>query len=231
MINKSNFKELLKSLGFVEAGRKGLFIKDFPVYNDCQMAVDFELEKLIYPSFILGKDRNIGFDQNENFVVFECVNRLLEKGYRPEHIELEKEWHLGHDVKSGRADICVSDSDGSMLLIIECKTVGKEFDKAYKNTELDGGQLFSYWQQERATKWLVLYASDFKDGDLTYRAPTISCSDDPNIVIGAKKISRLNYIRLHIQPKLNILSGKKHILLHGMRIWFFLLIVEHIKLA
>ena len=187
MINKSNFKELLKSLGFVEAGRKGLFIKDFPVYNDCQMAVDFELEKLIYPSFILGKDRNIGFDQNENFVVFECVNRLLEKGYRPEHIELEKEWHLGHDVKSGRADICVSDSDGSMLLIIECKTVGKEFDKAYKNTELDGGQLFSYWQQERATKWLVLYASDFKDGDLTYRAPTISCSDDPNIVIGAKK--------------------------------------------
>lgn len=151
------------------------------------MVVDFASETLIYPTEIKGRERNNDFEQPENFVVFECVNRLLEKGYRPEHIELEKEWHLGHDSKSGRADVCVSAPDGSMLFIIECKTAGKEFDKAYKDTCVDGGQLFSYWQQERATKWLVLYASWINDDEIVYKAPTINCSDDPQLVIGAKK--------------------------------------------
>lgn len=54
------------------------------------MRVDFSKKKLYYPDTIKGRERNNGFDAPENFVVFECVNRLLEKGYRPEHIELEK---------------------------------------------------------------------------------------------------------------------------------------------
>ena len=74
-----------------------------------------------------------------------------------------------------------------MLFIVECKTAGQEFDKAYKDTLSDGGQLFSYWQQEQSTKWLVLYTSDYKDGVITYKAPTVNCSDDPNIVALAKK--------------------------------------------
>lgn len=116
------------------------------------------------------------------------MNRLLEKGYRPENIELEKEWHLGHDTKSGRADVCITDETGSMLLIIECKKWGKEFDKALKDTQHDGAQLFSYWQQEQSTKWLVLYASDLKTtGKVVYKAPTINCSDDANILLLAKK--------------------------------------------
>ena len=58
-----------------------------------------------------------------------------QKRYRPEHIELEKEWHLGHDAKGGRADICVTDTSGNMLFIIECKTWGREYDKALNNTK------------------------------------------------------------------------------------------------
>lgn len=184
IITKNNFKNVLKVLGFVETGN--IFEKKFEVFN-CSLCVDFANEKLLYPAEIKGRERNDDFEQPENFVVFECVNRLLEKGYRPEHIELEKEWHLGHDAKSGRADVCVSDPDGSMLFIVECKTVGREFDKAYKDTCIDGGQLFSYWQQERAAKWLILYATGV-DGDvISYKAPTINCTDDPNIVIGAEK--------------------------------------------
>lgn len=184
IITKNNFKVVLQALGFVAHGQ--VFEKKYDAYN-CSLSVNFTTEKLIYPVEIKGRERNDDFNQPENFVVFECVNRLLEKGYRPEHIELEKEWHLGHDAKSGRADVCVSSPDGSMLFIVECKTTGKEFDKAYKNTCVDGGQLFSYWQQERSSKWLVLYASGI-DGDvITYKAPTINCTDDPNIVIGAKK--------------------------------------------
>lgn len=184
IINKQNFKMCLNFMGFVNNG--DLFEKYFTAF-DCKMCVDFKSNSLIYPQAIKGRERNNNFVQPENFVVFECVNRLLEKGYRPEHIELEKEWHLGHDSKSGRADICVSDSNGSMLFIIECKTAGKEFDKAYKDTCNDGGQLFSYWQQERATKWLVLYSSGIENNRIVYKAPTINCSDDPQLVIGAKK--------------------------------------------
>lgn len=185
MINKSNFKDLILALGFVYDGR--LYVKEFAQFG-CSMSVDFINEKLIYPVAIAGRERNDTFSQDENFVVFECVNRLLEKGYRPEHIELEKVWTLGHIQKSGRADICVYNKDKSaMLFIIECKSAGRGYNKALKDTLNDGAQLFSYWQQEQSTKWLCLYASDFADGEISYKTTTINCSDDKNIEDLAKK--------------------------------------------
>lgn len=192
MITESNFKNLLLSLGFADSGKQ--YEKKFPHFVT-SMSVDFSKKKLYYPADIKGRERNDGFDAPENFVVFECVNRLLEKGYRPEHIELEKEWHLGHDAKSGRADICVTDSKGSMLFIVECKTWGREFDKALSNTKNDGAQLFSYWQQEQSCRWLVLYASEFKDGAVEHKDPTIDCSDDANILLLAKKDKSIKLYR------------------------------------
>ena len=132
MIDVANLKDTLTTLGFVAYG--DLYEKSFSEIG-CSLEVDFCAQKLIYPNEIKGRERNDGFDQKENFVVFECVCRLLSKGYRPEHIELEKEWHLGHDAKSGRADICVTDTSGDMLFIIECKTWGREYDKALNNTK------------------------------------------------------------------------------------------------
>ena len=88
MITVDNLKRALLSMGFSENG--SLFEKRFPAYN-CSLAVDFTRAKLVYPEAIKGRDRNDGFDAPENFVVFECVNRLLDKGYRPEDIDLEKE--------------------------------------------------------------------------------------------------------------------------------------------
>ena len=185
MINKSNFKDLIIKLGFTDNGT--LFVKEFAQFS-CSLSVDFVNEKLIYPTSIVGRERNDSFSQDENFVVFECVNRLLEKGYRPEHIELEKVWTLGHIQKSGRADICVYNKDKSaMLFIIECKSAGREYNKALKNTLNDGAQLFSYWQQEQSTKWLCLYQSDYANDEVSYKATTINCSDDKNIEDLAKK--------------------------------------------
>ena len=184
MINTGNFEPALNLMGFSIYG--SIYKKDFQNFG-CSLKVDFSSQKLIYPNSIKGRNRNDGFEQNENFVVFECVNRLLEKGYRPEHIELEKEWHLGHNAKGGRADVCVSSLDGSMLFIIECKTSGREYDKAYKDTCFDGGQLFSYWQQEGSTKWLALYTADISDGKITHKIHTVDCADDKNIVNLAKK--------------------------------------------
>ena len=79
MITTSNFKKMLQELGF--SGNETLYEKNFPQFS-CSLKVDFSAKKLIYPDSIIGRDRNDGFNAPENFVVFECVNRLLEKGYR-----------------------------------------------------------------------------------------------------------------------------------------------------
>lgn len=89
-----------------------------------------------------------------------------------------------------------------MLFIIECKTWGREFDKALSNTNNDGGQLFSYWQQEQSCKWLIMYASDLKEGYIEYKAPTIDCSDDANIDLLAKKDKSIRLFRdAHTAPE------------------------------
>ena len=188
MIDTINFKEMLLSLGFNENG-KNTFSKTCGESLDSVLVADFDNKKLRYPEQIRINDQTTSnFEHPENFVVFECVARLLQKGYRPEHIELEKRWNLGHEAKGGKADICVYDADGkNMLLIIECKTFGTEYNKERKQTLADGGQLFSYWQQERSTKWLALYASDFNNGNVIFENEIINCSDDNNLIELAKK--------------------------------------------
>lgn len=182
MIDRNNFKQVLRELRFTES--KNIFSKKISVLTGDVMSADWNKCELIYPAAVKINDRTTcNFAHPENFVVFECVHRLLEKGYRPEHIELEKRWNLGHDSKGGKADICVYDEDGkNTLCIIECKTSGQEYSKALKSLQADGGQLFSYWQQERSTKWIALYTSDWKDGKLIFREETIDCTDDTNVI-------------------------------------------------
>jgi len=55
------------------------------------------------------------------------VHNLLEKGFKPEHIELEPKWILGHGASGGRADIFIKNQAEKPPLIIECKTFGKEW--------------------------------------------------------------------------------------------------------
>ena len=184
MITKDNFKNVLEELGFTQ--NNDSYTKKYGNV-DCELKVDFKNEKLIYPiekGFQVNDGTTSNFEKNENFVVFECVARLFEKGYRPEHIELEPRWSLGHGGKSGKADICVKNKDGSpYLCIIECKTADGEYKKEKQNMlNEEGGQLFSYWEQERATKWLILYASDFADEKITYTTVTVNCSDDENLL-------------------------------------------------
>lgn len=192
MITLANLKKVLLSIGFTPNKSNSLYTKFYS--TSCKLEVDFSKEQLIYPSQIIGGTRNTSFKKsngqpnNENFVVFECVNRLLDKGYRPEHIELEKTWTLGHTQKGGRSDIIVYDSDmSSVLFIIECKTYGNEYQKALTDTNTDGAQVFSYWQQEPSTKWLALYASDFDNthNNIIYNCPVISCTDDINVISAA----------------------------------------------
>ena len=186
MITKKNLNELLKTLNFAQSNKLWTKTMD-DKYGP--LTIDFAKEKIGYPKGVKINDQTTcNFSHPENFVVFECVHRLLEKGYRPEHIELERRWPLGHEQKSGKADIIVTGEDGKTLLIIECKTAGQEYSRAYSALLNNGGQLFSYWQQEQSCKWLVLYSSKFNEDTriVEYKALTVNCTDDANILLLAK---------------------------------------------
>ena len=117
-------------------------------------------------------------------------------GYKPEHIELEPAWKLGHTQKGGYADIWVrthSSLSGEMatdkesLLIIECKKPD-EFDGAWKDTLEDGAQLFSYFQQEQATKFLCLYTSDLDGEKIKPEYYLINVQDNEDLLINNSKL-------------------------------------------
>ncbi len=167
MITTSNLKEVLEYWGYVKNGN--VYSRSF--YDiTCNISVDFDVQRISYPEdkgFVVNDHTTCNFEHPENFVVLECVSRLLDKGYRPEHLELERRWKLGRDEKGGKADICIHEPNGNdMLCIIECKTYPTEFNKEIDKITADGSQIFSYWQQERSTKWLVLYASNIVKGNI-----------------------------------------------------------------
>ncbi len=182
MITQDNFKSLLLSLGFEQ--NRNVLSKHFS-HTEGMLKVDFNKKELIYPEdhgLIINERQTCNFSQNENFVVFECVHRLLAKGYKPEHIELEPKWKVGHGASGGRADILVKYQQGKPMLIIECKTAGKEFDKAWKDIQNDGGQLFSYAQQIQETEFLCLYASSFLNDVCVFDYYVISHKDNQKII-------------------------------------------------
>lgn len=182
MIDKDNIKDVLKKLGFTES--KDIFHKDFKEI-DAYLKVDFKNGKLIYPTdkgFTISGEFTTSFTQKENFVVFECVHRLFEKGYKPQHIELEPKWTVGHGASGGRADIMVKDNSGKSLLIIECKTAGKEFEDEWKKTLINGGQILSYSKQAGSTQYVALYASNLVDEKIISNYYLITLIDNEKLL-------------------------------------------------
>jgi len=125
--------------------------------NDDQTTVERQADGQIQ----LGDKTTSNFSQSENFVVLECVDRLLRKGYHPNDIHLERRYPSGRGASGGKSDVCVYGKDGKSLLVIECKTWGDEFEKEKKKMDEHGGQLFAYLANDQNAKFLVLYASKF----------------------------------------------------------------------
>ncbi|EOJ2068723.1 restriction endonuclease subunit S [Campylobacter jejuni] len=176
MITKDNLKYVLENLGFKNKNEN--YVKTI---NNYTLLIDYKNQSINYPKEIKIHDKTTSnFSHPENFVVFECVHRLLEKGYKAQHLELEPKWNLGRDKKGGKADILVKDNENNPYLIIECKTTdfkNSEFIKEWNRMQEDGGQLFSYFQQEKGVKYLCLYTSDFSD-KLEYKNYIIQAYDN-----------------------------------------------------
>ena len=185
---KNDIQELLQKLEFEHEGN--LYTKRYENVNE-PLKVDISGDGHIFYrecGISIGRETTCNLLEPENLVVLHCVDRLLWKGYNPIHIELEPAWKLGHSAKGGYADVWVrtfknggfdgSDEDKVSLLIIECKTWGREFDGAWADTKEDGAQLFSYFQQERATKFLCLYTADIIDGKIEQNYHLINVQDN-----------------------------------------------------
>lgn len=171
-------KAFVSKLGFVPKDNTvGIYEKKYQQHN-YSIEVDFSKEQICYGHLIGADCRTTqNFSQAENWVVLECVDRLLEKGYKPQNIILEKTWAAGHGT-SGRLDICVTRDDGSEYLLIECKTFGKEFDKAVARMYKDGGQLFTYFKFSNKADIIMLYTSELQDDNIVYKNEIVKIEDD-----------------------------------------------------
>ena len=172
-----DIKKHVVALGFVpKNGTNGIYHK---MYLDYAIEIDFEKRSINYGNGITAESKTTqNFSQPENFVVLECVDRLLTKGYKPQNIVLEKTWPSGHGT-SGRLDISVNREDGTPYMLIECKTYGKEYNKESAKIHKDGGQLFTYFQLSGSkADVLMLYASELNGNKIVYVNEIIKIEDD-----------------------------------------------------
>ena len=170
-------KNLAQAIGFqAKENATGIFFKKYA--DGYSIEIDFEKQTFHFGGKIKVQNKDSqNITKPEDWVVLECVDKLLGKGYKPENITLEKVYPAGHGF-SGRLDICVTREDGSEYLLIECKTYGKEFDKEFSRMKKDGGQLFTYFKFSNKADIIMLYASDLKGKDIIYKNEIIKIEED-----------------------------------------------------
>jgi len=169
--DKESIELFLGFLGFsLIDGKEKQLVKYCGKYS---ITIDFSQKSLTNCKIDYGKEIIIhrhtttNFSNPENLVVLECVIRLLEKGYPPNKIEIEKSWKVG-----GYLDVFVKDKDDKGFLMIECKQWGEEYDKALGiilENNFKKEQLFNYYLNDKNAKYLALYTSSFIEGELAYR--------------------------------------------------------------
>lgn len=173
---EKEIKDFISQLKFIpENGKNGIFYKEYKMHNSYVIRIDFLNARIIYRDDSLKENEGIrwgdkttcNFSKEENLVVLECIDRLLEKGYSPASIFLEYQWPLGKKQK-GKLDILLFKEEKAFLMI-ECKTWGNEFEKEEKLMLKNGGQLFSYYTQEKSVKYLILYTSKLEKSSIIYK--------------------------------------------------------------
>lgn len=179
-----DFQEAIKVLGFcLKDGTSGLiYSKQYANCNNYEIIVDVNEEDYKKSEIDFGKDIKYGrattqdMHQKETFVVLECVDRLLNNGYSPKEIVLEKDYPSGRKEKGQFLDILVT-KEGLPFYMIECKTYGDEYNKELRNLNNDGGQLLTYYTNDRAVKAICLYSSTLRNGRIDSEYKIIDTSE------------------------------------------------------
>ena len=177
-LKNDEITRLLEIINFKKReGQNEIFYKEYPQPNDYVIEIDFKKNEIKYTQPLrVGDKTTSNFENSENFVVLECIDRLLMKGYSPSKISLEHKWPMGRKEK-GKLDVLIFDSSNKPYLMIECKTYGDEYIKELNKMKTDGGQLFSYFQQDKAAKFLVLYSSRIQAKKIEYKNDIIKVEE------------------------------------------------------
>ena len=177
---KNRALNLLKILNFKSKdGTKNSFHK---FYGNYEIIIELnetepKKSKINYGNTIkIDRYTTSSFKDEENFVVLECVNRLLEMDYRPEDIHLEKAYSSGRKTKGQFLDILVSKDEESFLMI-ECKVFGKDYEDELRKLKESGGQLFSYFVNDRDAKRLILYSSKIEEKKIISEYSVVNSSE------------------------------------------------------
>ena len=112
-----------------------IYQKRYSNHDNYSIEIDLDKNSIDFGNSIFFNDSKNSIQKitkDEDLVVLECIDKLLKKGYNPQNIILEKVYPSGHGT-SGRLDILVTNDDNFAYMMIECKTWGKEFDKALLN--------------------------------------------------------------------------------------------------
>lgn len=160
----------LKVLGFVETpsnpSKLICTIKNYSIkVNLCVNNLDDST--IDYGGKIIVHHKGVcNFQKRESFVQLECVIRLLSKGYKANCIELEKTYRLGHN-DSGRLDVLIKKGKRAWAMI-ECKTYGHEYDEEKNKLLSNGGQIFTYYVQDRSAEIIGIYSSKIENDSANY---------------------------------------------------------------
>ena len=129
---------------------------------------DFEHKKVKYSEKIKGSKINKFRGDEEVVRAFILAKLVNELGYKPENIELEKQYDIGRPkVNKPRIDIIVRDDKGEAFLYIELKSP-QDYEK--DKDEVIEKQLFNLASQEKGqgnnVKYLVLYTFELNEREI-----------------------------------------------------------------
>lgn len=184
MASLDTIKNTLQAMKFAPVeGKSGEWAKTYPSFNHtiyvtlAKAAADCRINYGTAIKDNAGRSTTQNLSQSESLVVLECIDRLLDLGYPPASLVLEKHFPLGHS--GGYLDVLVL-QDGVTYLMIECKTWGAEFDKERRKLFDDGGQMLTYLHQDRKAKFIALYASRLSGSSIEPKV----CAIDTSILHG-----------------------------------------------
>lgn len=184
MASIDTIKNTLQAMKFAPVeGKNSEWAKIYPAFNHtinvtlAKAAADCRIDYGTAIKDNAGRSTTQNLSQSESLVVLECIDRLLDLDYPPASLVLEKQFPLGHT--GGYLDVLVL-QDGKAYLMVECKTWGAEFDKERGKLFDDGGQMLTYFHQDRAAKFIGLYASRLSGGAIERNV----CAVDTSILHG-----------------------------------------------
>ena len=179
-----NVKNFLKAIGFTlkDGESELIYSKTYENFNNYEISLKLNEDDVTKSIINYGKDIKYGrtttqnLHQKETFVVLECIDRLITKGYSPKEIIIEKDYPSGGKDKGQYLDILIT-KEGLPFYMVECKRYGDAYDDEFQKLNNNGGQLFTYFTNDRAVKAICLYSSRLFDGKIEPHYCIIDTSD------------------------------------------------------